>query len=390
MYDRDVHAASIIVFLLLVLKEMKGKKLNIIFHYPLPLDENSKSASGIRPLRMLTAFQELGYSIDLVTGYSTERKECIAKVKEGIKRGKKYDFVYSESSTMPTALTDPHHLPLNPLLDWRFFSFCKKNDIPVGLFYRDIYWLFDNYGKGLNPIKSTVAKLAYRYDLWLYEKTLMKLYLPSVEMGKYVPISRTSMFSALPPGHNYTGIVQKGVPDFSKRPLKLFYVGGMSEHYQLHVLFKAVCNLPKIELTVCTRKAEWLAVQNEYPPLPSNISVVHLSGKAMEAELKVCDIAILFVKPQEYREFASPVKLYEYLGFQKPILASEGTLAGQFVKDNGIGWSVPYDIKGVTEKLEALISNPSLFAVVYENLLRVTPNHTWQARAQQVIKDLTK
>ena len=363
--------------------------MNIIFHHPLPLDENAKSASGIRPLRMLAAFKELGCDVDLVTGYSAERIRCIAKVKENIKQGKKYDFVYSESSTMPTLLTDPHHLPLHPFLDWQFFSSCKKNNIPIGLFYRDIYWLFDNYGKGLNPIKAAVAKLAYRFDLWVYQKTLTKLYLPSLEMGAYVPRLDPSRFSALPPGHTLPHIITQPATELSKRPLKLFYVGGMSSHYQMHELFKAISNLPNIELTICTRESEWQSVQHEYPELTPNIQVVHLSGAEMEAQLQACDIAVLFVKPQEYWEFASPVKLYEYLGFQKPILASEGTLAGRFVEEQGVGWTRPYDVNSVTTLLKELSTTPALLNPVYEKLKQVAPHHSWKARAEQVIKDLT-
>jgi hypothetical protein len=339
---------------------------------------------------MLAAFRESGYIVDLVTGYSVERKKCIDKVKEKIMHGEKYEFVYSESSTMPTALTDPHHLPLHPFLDWQFFSFCKKNNIPIGLFYRDVYWRFKNYGKGLNPIKKAVAKFSYEFDLWVYERTLSKLYLPSMDMGAYVPHVSPSRFVALPPGHVSPDIVTQPVSELGISPLKLFYVGGMSSHYQMHELFKAVLNVPDVQLTLCTREAEWRSVQHEYPALAPNIKVVHLSGAAMEAQLQACDIAVLFVKPQEYWEFASPVKLYEYLGFQKPILASEGTLAGRFVKEQGIGWSLPYDMNAVTKLLGALRQRPVLFNPIYEKLKQVAPHHSWQARAEQVITDLTQ
>ncbi|MBP0048089.1 hypothetical protein H9C73_05025 [Marinobacterium sp. AK62] len=364
--------------------------MKIIYHHPLPLDAKSSSASGIRPSRMLSAFIALGHDVDLVTGFSSERKKIILEINEKIKNGKKYDFCYSESSTMPTVLTDPHHLPLHPFLDWGFFSFCKKNNIPIGLFYRDIYWRFENYAKGLNPIKKAVAKVSYGFDLWVYERTLSKLYLPSLKMGAYVPHVSPSLFAALPPGHVSPDIVTQPVSDLGIRPLKLFYVGGMSSHYQMHELFKAVLNLPDVQLVLCTREAEWRSVQHEYPALSPNIKIVHLSGIEMEAQLQACDIAVLFVKPQEYWDFASPVKLFEYLGFQKPILASEGTLAGRFVKEQGIGWSLPYNMNAVMKLLEALHQRPVLFNPIYEKLKQVAPQHSWQARAEQVIKDLTQ
>ncbi|MDD2557441.1 MAG: glycosyltransferase [Desulfuromonas sp.] len=364
--------------------------MNVIFHHPLPLDRNAKSASGIRPLRMLAAFENLGCEVDLVTGYSGERKRSIARIKKNINDGAKYDFVYSESSTMPTVLTDPHHFPLHPLIDWLFLRFCSKNDIPIGLFYRDIYWLFDSYGAGLSPIKTAVAKTAYRFDLWVYQQVLKKLYLPSLEMGGYVPKINPDIFAALPPGHATPSCFPHADVAVNLDKLKLFYVGGLSSHYQLHKLFTVVRELPEVEFTLCTREAEWHAVKNEYPTLTSNIHVIHATGVVMEEHLQAADIAILFVKPQEYWQFASPVKLYEYLGYQKPILASEGTLVGRFVNENGVGWSIPYDESALKELLQSFLSKTRDWSRVIANLKLVATQHSWEARAKQVIKDLTQ
>ncbi|ENM1946004.1 glycosyltransferase [Citrobacter braakii] len=366
------------------------QNINIIFHHPLPLNENAKSASGIRPVRMLNAFRKLGCSVDLVTGYAVERKECIKDIKINIRKGKRYDFVYSESSTMPTILTEEHHLPTHPMCDWFFFRFCKKNNIPIGLFYRDIYWLFEDYGKNLNPMKAVAAKLAYKFDLWVYQKMLTKLYLPSIEMGAYIPSVSPSIFSALPPGHMADEIKNEVIPDLSERKLKLFYVGGMSKHYQMHKLFEAVREMPIIELIICTRKDEWLAVKNQYPGLTPNIQILHLSGKDMEDKLASADIALLFIEPYEYWDFASPVKLYEYLGFQKPVIVSKDTLAGKFVENNGIGWTIPYDAQEMKKLLIGLSTDITAHVAVRNKLQQISPQHSWRSRALQVIEDLVK
>ena len=364
--------------------------MNIIFHHPLPLNPNATSASGIRPLKMLAAFESLGYRVDLVTGYSPERKSAIKCIKRNIEQGHKYDFMYSESSTMPTILTDTHHLPLSPFLDFDFFKLCKKNNIKIGLFYRDIYWAFDGYGHGLNSAKVAVAKAAYKYDLKNYDKYLTKLYLPSTEMGKYVPIVTSSKFAALPPGHDVEAftVAEKLVFD-SKRKLKLFYVGGMSDHYQMHTLFNVINQRSDVEFTLCTRASEWHAVQSEYPELSNNIKIVHESGEAMKALMLIADVVSIFVKPQEYWEFAAPVKLYEYIGYRKPIIASIGTLAGKFVTENKIGWTLPYDETALNELLDQLIAAPEFLMNLQQQINSAAQDHTWQARAKQIIKDLT-
>lgn len=363
-----------------------ARTMNIIFHHPLPLDPNVKSGSCIRPLRMLQAFKDLGYEVDLVTGYAKERKAAIMGIKEKLKQGVVYGFVYAESSTMPTTMTEPHHFPIHPFLDLNFFHLCNKNNIPIGLFYRDIYWLFEEYGKSINPIKAMAAKLAYRFDLWIYEKTLTKLYLPSMEMGSYVPVVDKKKHQALPPGHSLDN--QESITADNAQ-LEIFYVGGLSNHYQLHVLFEALRELPQINFTLCTRKDEWETMRSEYPKPTPNIYIIHKSGNEMEQHLSNCDVAVLFVKPQEYWEFASPVKLYEYIGFRKPILASEGTLAGKFVSENKIGWAIPYEKEAVKQHLLELAKEPGVLMQVKENLENVAPYHSWLARAKQVVKDLT-
>ncbi len=364
--------------------------MRILFHHPLPLDPNAKSASGIRPRRMLQAFKDLGYEVDLITGFAKERKSAIKRAKKDIQKGVKYAFVYAESSTMPTTLTEPHHLPKHPLMDWLFFRYCKRNNISIGLFYRDIYWLFDSYGVGLSPLKAAIAKVAYRFDLWVYQKTLTKLYLPSLEMGAYVPKVDAGIMAALPPGHASQDFSVYSSAQAEKGKLRLFYVGGMSDHYQLHKLFQVVSETPQVELTVCTRDAEWRAVQVGYPAVTPNIRIIHETGERMEAHLNESDIAVLFVQPQEYREFASPVKLYEYLGFRKPVLASEGTLAGKFVRDNQVGWTLPYEETALRQLLNRLVADPAEIFQLRKDMDALIGKHSWQARAQQVIRELTQ
>lgn len=365
--------------------------MNIIFHHPLPLNPQATSASGIRPLKMLKAFKDLGYQVDIIAGNSKQRKKAINSIKKRVKLGEKYQLVYSESSTMPTILTDKHHLPLHPRLDFSFFKFCKKNDIPIGLFYRDIYWVFENYGVHLNPFKRAFARLSYQYDLLNYNKYVTKLYLPSYEMSEYIPIVSESIFATLPPAHDIeTGSLNKE-SNYSPKILKIFYVGGMSDHYQMHKLFNVVKQRTDVQLTVCTRSSEWLSVKSEYPDISSssNIKVVHESGDNMREFMISSDITSIFVEPQEYREFAVPVKLFEYLGYRKPIIASQGTLAGSFVANNDIGWTVPYTEESLHQLFDKLILEPEIYIDKKNTMNEVALQHTWQARAKQVIEELS-
>ena len=108
---------------------------------------------------MLNAFKSIGYNVDIVMGYGKERKYSIGQIKRKIKDGVKYDFMYSESSTEPTILTEKNHIPMFPFLDFGFFSFCKRHGIKIGLFYRDVYWKFDEYKLSVSFVKLSLIHI---------------------------------------------------------------------------------------------------------------------------------------------------------------------------------------------------------------------------------------
>ena len=56
-----------------------------IFHIPNHLDPNRASASQIRPRKMIKAFEEIGYKVDVIQGYGKERKKQVDEIKKNIK-----------------------------------------------------------------------------------------------------------------------------------------------------------------------------------------------------------------------------------------------------------------------------------------------------------------
>jgi glycosyltransferase involved in cell wall biosynthesis len=358
-----------------------------IFHHPLAIDPDGASASAIRPLRMLEAFQAAGYVVDSVSGDVRERKRAVGLIKRNLAQGVRYDFMYSESSTLPTLLTEPNRIPTWPSVDFQLFRACKKRGVPISLFYRDIYWAFPEFRSRLGFFKFKISESFYRYDLRRYEELVEKIYLPSMEMAAYVPGISASKFDALPPGH---ACIEHGTFATSWLPgIHILYVGGLGEHYQMQELFRAVGNVDQVKLTVCTRERDWRIVQASYPdPLPANVNVVHESGAQLEKLYADADIASLCVRPHSYREFAVPFKLFEYLGHRMPIMASAGTLSGKFVTDHNIGWEVAYSEASIIDLLRQIAEDKCLLAKKRHKVATLAPDHTWLARAEKVVGDM--
>ena len=83
-----------------------------------------------------------------------------------------------------------------------------------------------------------------------------------------------------------------------------------------------------------------------------------------------------------------PVKLFEYMSYNKPILATKDTVAGDFVKENNIGWTINYNYNTIKNTLNYLRDNKEEIKEKKENQKNIIINNTWEARAGKVVKDL--
>lgn len=362
-------------------------KRKCIVHIPNKIELNRASGSQIRPIRMVEAFEKIGYDVDVIIGYGDERKKRIKEIKKEIINGEKYEFVYSESSTMPTLLTEKNHVPRYPLLDFSFFRFLKNNNIPIGLFYRDIYWKFPIYKKEVPLLKRMISIPMYHYDLLMYKKYVDVMYLPSVKMQEHVGLPFD--YQELPPGCDICHCKIQEIEN--KEKIRLFYVGGVSGLYDLRKLLKVVRKLPFIELTICCREQEWNKAEiyyNEY--LDEKVHIVHVSGNELEKLYKMADICMLFFESGGYRRFAMPIKLFEYLANLKPIIATSKSAAGEFVSKNKIGWAVDFDEDALYDLLVYIYENKNILEQLQNNLITVAEKNTWEMRAKKVAQNLAR
>ncbi|MHA7175542.1 glycosyltransferase family protein [Arthrobacter sp. Sr24] len=358
----------------------------MIYHVPYVLNQHAKTGSGLRPLRMLEAFKEIGFNVTIVAGDSTLRRRAIADVKARIKSGERFEFLYSESHTMPTALTDPDHLPRHPAMDASFLRYCRKREVKVGLFYRDIYWRFPEYRERLNPIVHTATRALYHWDLLAYKAGVDVLYLPSLGMGDFVPHVPAKRHVALPPGAE-----TKDLPTIAGGGLELFYVGGLGGYYKMHDTVRAVAASASARLTICTPEAEWAAHGAEYQALVNErITIIHKSGVELEPYYAKAAACMLFIEPSVYRSFAAPIKYAEYIGFGKPVIVNEGTnVAGQ-VQEHGNGWVLPFDGAALEQLLNELTEFPERVTEATAKTLAIRDQNTWVARARQVAEGLAR
>ena len=364
---------------------MPQNSRKMIFHIPVPLNENAVSASGIRPLKMIKGFEKAGFYVEKVCGNALERKAKCSEIINKIKNGEKYDFCYSESSTMPTLLTDSHHLPLHPFVDFGFFKELKKNGIPIGLFYRDVFWAFDLYKKSVPLLKRLFALPFYKYDLKKYNELIDVLFLPSMKMLEAVPAKITvpKVFS-LPSGGE-DNAVKKELSE--EKGLSILYVGGiLPPLYDLTPLIEAVRGREMLKLTIVCRKNEYESMKSYYNiESESNIEIVHGIGKIVDDCYSKADVFAILCAFYEYWRFAMPFKLIESLAHGVPVVTYSGTAVADFVENNNAGWVVDGNYG---EFLQNLAENKELVEEKKEAVIKAIPENTWEARALFVAKQL--
>ncbi|WP_226532616.1 glycosyltransferase family protein [Microbacterium paraoxydans] len=357
----------------------------MIFHVPFPLNPEATSASGIRPVMMRRAFEEAGYDVIEISGHHPQRRAKIREVKRRIAAGLAVDFVYSEAATTPTGLGEPVTWQTSLTRDIAFLRFCRRNGVPVGLFYRDIYWRDEEYAQRVGQPYTTLLRWRYRADLKGYRTAVDRLFVPSMRMAEVMPFTDPTRCTALPPG---CVIVETSPVD---DPATMFYVGSVGHYYQLQEAVRAFESVEGSSFILCTNAAQWETEKSSYEPLFSSgaTKVVHATGSDLEPFYDVSALGCLFMAPIGYREFAAPLKLYEYLGHGRPIIATAGSLAADFVEQNGIGWALPYDGKALADLVEELRREPQSYREVAERASSIRHEHTWVARAAQVATELT-
>lgn len=357
----------------------------IAFHYPAPLAEVPGTGSQVRPVRILEAFAALDFDVVVIAGRARERRTKMRQLRRRVEGGDRLELCYGESSTMPTPLTEPHHLPTHPLLDARFFRWLHQIDVPAGIFYRDIYWRFPQYRASVPLSRRLPAIAAYRADLLWYRRTLDRLFLPSLRMRGAIPggwpLDRSV---ALPPGGD---LLDLGRQLRAPGTLRLFYVGGVTAPtYDIRPLLQARQAVPGVELTVCCPAGERDAL-DALGDLLVGVDVVHDTGPQLRQHYARADAACMVFAPEEYRSFAMPVKMFEAIGAGVPLIASSPSSAADFVAEHGFGWGVD-GTEATAALLRRLVADPTEVGRVRATVLAGRCDHTWQARARQAAEAL--
>jgi hypothetical protein len=378
----------------MAISDGKSQKV-IVFHCPFPISNNELSSANLaRPIKMLSAFQQLGYQVEEITGDARERRKKIKRLKVLVRKGLAIDFVYSESSNLPLFFSEPNRLPLYPFLEYRFFRWLRKKAIPHGLYLRDLHWRFPHF-RNYPLYKRLPGYVFYWIDWLMYMSLCSHLFLPSLGLQAYLPTKpRRLHISALPPGCEEPRKSSASITVGSKgsnKGLTLFYVGGITPPlYDLTPLLESASLLPEESVVLCCRHNEWVKVKSAYTQhLSRNVRIVHAQGSELEGYYRSADLFLLAWKPYVYHNFAVPFKLFESVAYHLPIVTLEGSEASCLVNQKGFGW-VAKNVSDLVTLISRLRYAPELIQEKRKQLVALAAKHSWMNRALYVAETLVK
>jgi glycosyltransferase involved in cell wall biosynthesis len=322
---------------------------------------------------MIEAFERLGYTVDEVVGDTKKRKQRIQDVCQS---DREYQFCYSEPTTWP----------LNPLIDYKFYWYLLRNDIPTSIFYRDIYWQFPELFNhtGLEYLQSQIR---FRIDLAVISRIADQIYVPSSSFGEELDIGPST--KSLPPG----GIDKTARTDSKTSLQRLIYVGGLSKRYGPELLSKG-CELAAAEQNI---KLDLVCRKPEYESLPDDVrqrfesewvTVHHISGDELDDLYQHVDAGVIPILPTQYNNMAIPVKLFEYLSYGLPIITTEITEVASFVRSTDCGLVCDANYNDISDTIITLSENTKLYSEKKENSVQTLKQNRWIDRAEQVASDL--
>lgn len=358
-------------------REHHADKVLVHINYPPP--QRRTSGSRIRPYYMCKAFRDLGYEVEVVEGTLWERGR---QMYELIRSGKvaSFSFCYAEPSTYP----------LNPFIDYTFYLALKARRIPIGLFYRDAYWKFADWFPYHGPNKWL---LLFRYwsDMLFLPKVVSAFFFPSKMMASLFRFSKPKF--VLPPGGH---ISHEGeMAQFSSKVERAIYVGGISQRYGTDLLLDAFSLMNrecKLDLELVCREDEYISLRPLFEKYIEAewLHVHHLWGESLGPVYRRSDIALIPRRKDIYNDLAMPVKLFEYLSYGLPIVATNCTEMADFVRRNRIGIVVQDNPLSLAEGVLRIVRDQDLYRELKRNAKRTLENgNLWTDRAEQVAECLT-
>jgi glycosyltransferase involved in cell wall biosynthesis len=313
--------------------------------------------------------------VDFISGERRERRQSIRQyLNSG--RAKGAAGLYVETSTSWCTIED-----------LQLMAACRRAGVPVIAWITDAYPLFPETSVGIPLHKHLGSSLLWRLSMWGYFRTSDAIAVQSESFGKLFHYPRHVRQIILYPAAN-----QSEVPPISTQADALLYVGNASQtRFGVELLVEAAeiarHKLPNLRLLLLCSHSDRLPPKSLYAHCPW-IEVI--SSLTIDEIINLLPQVRALVNPlrdMPYHRLQIPTKVMDYLGYGRPILATDLPEIARIIRDNGVGLVVPDTAQGLAEGILRLFATDlDQLNQMGQNALRaVREKHSWQHRALQIL-----
>jgi glycosyltransferase involved in cell wall biosynthesis len=171
----------------------------------------------------------------------------------------------------------------------------------------------------------------------------------------------------------------------------VLYTGSLQEYKGIGTVIEAARRLPKVRFLLVGGDAD--AVQSWASRADGLANIRFLPFVPSSELLRYLSAADVCLVPNSSTDrtarWTFSLKLYEYLGARRPVVASAIPSLASILSDGKHALLVPPDdADALTRAIERLLGNPALAAKLSENGHDLVAEHTWDHRAAQILDQL--
>jgi glycosyltransferase involved in cell wall biosynthesis len=174
----------------------------------------------------------------------------------------------------------------------------------------------------------------------------------------------------------------------------VIYVGGIKQQYGLEILLQALDLSNRkvaLDLDLVCRRDEFMQQRPTFAKYDGVewLHVYHLTGKDLERVYRRSAIAVVPRLKDVYNDLAMPVKLFEYLSYGLPVVATNCTEMANFISHNEVGLIAEDNALSLADRILQLVEDKALYDQLRRNVRWTLGNgNLWTDRARFVAEQL--
>ena len=276
------------------------------------------------------------------------------------------------------------------LEDLQLMATCRRAGIPVLTWIMDAYPMFPETYGDFPTHKRLVVSALWRLSMWGYFRTSDAIGSQSESFSRLFSYPPHVRRVVLQPGAN-----ELDVPPISDGANALMYAGNASQpRFGVDLLVEAAerarRTLPDLRLIlVCPPTG--LPPRELHAGRPW-IELLSLQTDEIPALLPQVRALANPLRDAAYHRLQIPTKIMDYLGYGRPILATDLPEIRGVIQDSGAGVLVPDTAEGLAQGIVDLFSLglDDLNKMGQNALQAVREKHAWRHRAQQILDTLSE